>query len=85
MNQTKKLLIFSRLVHLQKENITEYLDITMVFITSDTARLVLQGIEHSKTRAVSFNDYIELLGEVQKNYNKELLLEKKEALLELPP
>jgi len=32
-----------------------------------------------------FTDYVLLLSEMQKNYNQELILEKKEALLKLPP
>ena len=32
-----------------------------------------------------FTDYVLLLSEMHKNYNQELILEKKEALLKLPP
>ena len=85
MTQAKKFLILSRLVHLQKEKIVEYLEITKVFAASDTATILLDAVDHNKTRAMPFSEYVLLLCELQKNYNEELLLEKKEVLLELPP
>ena len=85
LNQAKKLLVLGRLVHLQKESIAKYLEITKVFAASDTATILLDAIDHAKTKAMPFSEYVLLLCELQKNYNEELLQEKKEVLLELPP